>query len=318
MDRDLVGRLIRCPRCEGDVSLNAAALVCAVGHSYPYKENVIDFSAVDDVDQLQRRSQDSFGIEWTHYYSRLGWTSEELAAETEMFLTYTRAMANFFSNRIVVDAGCGNGRYINIVKQISFPPPRLIIGVDLSDSIFVAAKNCSKFDNVLFLRSNLNLLGKILKEPVDYVYSIGVLHHTPNARESFNNLIKCVKREGFISVYIYGKGNRLLCKVNSFLRNRFFQRWPHKYVYYLAVLIAIPCQIFRIRFFGPWISDLLNRFVFVSHDVHNMFDAYTAGYTSFHDKTEVQDWYHSNGFDCVVESQQNHTALFCIGRKVGP
>ena len=60
--------------------------------------------------------------------------------------------------------------------------------------------------------------------------------------------------------------------------------------------------------------DFVNRVIFVSPDVHNMFDAYTAGYTSFHDRDEIEDWYRSHGFDCVVESQQNHTALYCIGR----
>lgn len=309
--------LLKCPHCGSSFSLQTDGILCAQGHSFPHTENVIDFSSVDDIDSLQKRSKNSFGIEWSQYYSGLGWTSEELAAETEMFLTYTRAMPNFFSNRIVVDAGCGNGRYINIINKIVSPSPKLIIGIDLSDSILVAAKNCSKFNNVIFIRMNLNLLSKILKEPVDYVYSIGVLHHTPNARESFKNLARCVKPEGYMSVYLYGKGNPLLYKVNSFLRNQFFQKWPHKFVYYLAVLIAIPCQVFRIRFFGPWIADLVNRFVFISHDVHNMFDAYTAGYTSFHDRREVEDWYQAHGFDCVVESQQNHTALFCIGRNVG-
>ena len=99
-----------------------------------------------------------------------------------MFLTYTRAMPNFFSSRIVVDAGCGNGRYINILNQIAVPPPKLVVGIDLSESIFVAAKNCAKFDNVIFIKMNLNLIDKILREPVDYVYSIGVLHHTPDAK----------------------------------------------------------------------------------------------------------------------------------------
>jgi SAM-dependent methyltransferase len=232
-----------------------------------------------------------------------------------MFLTYTRSMPNFFSNKIVVDAGCGNGRYINVLNNISSPPPRLIIGIDLSDSIFVAAKNCSMFANVFFIRANLNLLPKILKEAVDYIYSVGVLHHTPDAKESFNSLAKCVKPKGFISVYLYGKGNRVLYQVNSFLRNRFFQRWPHKLTYALCVVVAIPSQIFRIKFFGPWMLDFVNRLTFVSPDVHNMFDAYTAGYTSFHEKDEVEQWYRANGFECVVESQSNHTALFCIGRK---
>jgi SAM-dependent methyltransferase len=307
--------LLKCPLCEGDFATHLNTILCAQGHSFPYSDNVIDFSSIDKVDYLQQRSKQSFGVEWTQYYASLGWTTKALPSEQEAFLTYTRAMPNFFANNIVVDAGCGNGRYINIVNRISSPPPRLIIAADLSDSIYVAAKNCSSFTNVVFVKINLNLLSTVLKQPVDYVYSIGVLHHTPNAEESFNSLAKCVKTDGFMSVYLYGKGNPLLYRVNSFLRNRFFQAWPHKLIYYLVVLIAIPCQVFRIPFFGPWMLDFIGRFVFVSYDVHNMFDAYTAGYTSFHKKSEVEEWYRSNGFDCVVDSQLNHTQLYCIGRR---
>src|SRR5436309_4875855 len=36
------------------------------------------------------------------------------------------------------------------------------------------------------------------------------------------------KNGGFLSLYLYGKGDPILYKVNSFLRNRFFQTWPHK------------------------------------------------------------------------------------------
>ena len=245
----LLENLLKCPVCGSDFSLKPDNILCAKNHSFPHRGNVIDFSSVDKIDHLQTRSQESFGVEWTQYYANLGWSPKELPVETEMFLTYTRAMPNFFSNNIVIDAGCGNGRYINVVNSISSPPPRLIIGIDLADSIFVAAKNCSKFRNVVFLKVNLNLLPQILEKPVDYIYSIGVLHHTPDAKASFESLVKCVKRNGFISLYLYGKGNALLYRVNSLLRNRFFRRWPHKLVYCLVFLIAIPCQLFRIPFF---------------------------------------------------------------------
>lgn len=223
-------------------------------------------------------------------------------------------MPNFFAAKVVVDAGCGNGRYINILNRISDPAPRLIIGIELSDNVYLAAKNCSDYDNVVMLKMDLNLLPRVLKEPVDYVYSIGVLHHTPDARKSFLNLAGCVKQGGFFSTFLYGKGNPILYRVNSYLRNRLFRRWPHRLVYHLCVLAAIPCQLFRIKFFGPWMADLVTRFVFVSSNVHNMFDAYTAGFTSFHDRREVEQWYREAGFDHVVEEHLNRTSLYCIGR----
>jgi SAM-dependent methyltransferase len=279
---------------------------------------VVDFSGSSTVDPIQDRSTQSFQVEWTEYYSSLGWTREELDREADIFLEYTRAMPNFFSNRVVVDAGCGNGRYVRVVNSLASQPPKLIVAVDLSDSIFTAARNCSGFHNVVFVKADLNLLPAILQRPVDYVYSIGVLHHTPDAHASFCSLARCVEPGGFVSAFIYGKGNPVLFRVNNFLRNRVFRAWPRNLVYGLCVLVAIPGQLFRVKFFGPWLCDFVTRFVFVSADVHNMFDAYTAGWTSFHDKEAVQRWYLENGMDCVVESRLNNTSLYCIGRKTVP
>src|SRR5438105_12761771 len=141
--------LLKCPLCQSDFRLQSDDLICTEDHSFPRKGNVIDFSSVDKINLLQTRSRESFGVEWTQYYANLGWSPKELPVETEMFLTYTKAMPNLFSNGIVIDAGCGNGRYINVINRASSPPPRLIIGLDLSDSIFVAAQNCLHFNNVL-------------------------------------------------------------------------------------------------------------------------------------------------------------------------
>lgn len=318
MNTSALPAVLRCPQCGGSLSVeeHRHQLRCVNGHAFAYDGNVIDFSRAMSLEPLQERSANSFQVEWTNYYSSLGWTDEELACEREMFLKYTRAMPNFFSSKVVVDAGCGNGRYVNIVNKLASPPPSLIIAVDISDSIFVAARNCATLSNVIFVKMDLNLLPAALARSVDYVYSIGVLHHTPDAHASFCSLARCVASGGFLSAFIYGKGNPVLWRVNTFLRNRFFRNWPRRLVYGLCVVIAIPCQMFRLRFVGPWILDFVTRFAFVSPDVHNMFDAYTAGWTSFHDKETVEHWYRENGMECVVESHLNNTSLFCIGRKI--
>jgi SAM-dependent methyltransferase len=314
----LMTEYLRCPHCAAALSPDTQGpqVQCANGHAFAYRYGVVDFSGVGPPSPLQQRSTLSFQREWTDYYSSLGWRENEFEVEQEMFLTYTRAMPNFFADKVVVDAGCGNGRYVRIVNRLSSPRPKVVMAVDLSDSIFVAARNCTAFDNVIFMKIDVNVLPKVLKRPVDYVYSIGVLHHTPDAHASFCSLARCLGGDGFLSAFIYGRGNRLLERVNRFLRNRFFRHWPHSLVYGLCVLVAIPGQVFRLKFVGPWMLDFVTRFVFVSPDVHNMFDAYTAGWTSFHDKEEVKRWYRENGMDCVVDSQLNNTSLYCIGRKV--
>jgi len=317
MDISLLEKLLKCPLCELELSFQGSAFSCRNNHCFRTNGNLIDFSVARDRSEIQEWSKRSFEAEWCHYYPHLGWHSRELAHETDMFLTYTKAMPSFFSNKIVVDAGCGNGRYINVVNNMCSTRPRLLIGIELSDNSFLALRNCSEFGNVVIFKMDLNDLPKVLRESVDYIYSIGVLHHTPDAAGAFRNLAKSVRPNGFFSLFLYGKGNPILYRVNSFLRNKMFSKWPHKVVYGICAMIALPCQIFRAKVVGHWLRELTNRFIYVDSNLHNMFDAYTAGWTSFHDKDEVVQWYRENHFDCVVSSQNNHTSLFCIGRRLG-
>ena len=57
--------------------------------------------------------------------------------EKSIFLNYTRLIPNQFKNKIVLDAGCGNGRYINIIKNFG---PKFVIGVDISEASYVCLK----------------------------------------------------------------------------------------------------------------------------------------------------------------------------------
>ena len=261
MDISLLEKFLKCPLCAYELSHRDSAFSCRNNHFFRRQGNLIDFSVACDLNEIQEWSKKSFEAEWCRYYPRLGWQSRELTHETEMFLTYTRAMPNFFYNKIVVDAGCGNGRYINVVNTMCSTRPRLVIGIELSDNAFLASRNCSEFDNVVILKMNLNDLPKVLREPVDYIYSIGVLHHTPDAAGSFRNLAQCTSVNGFLSVFLYGKGNPILYKVNSYLRNKLFSKWPNKVVYWVCSVVAVPCQIFRVKLVGSWLSDLVNRVV---------------------------------------------------------
>jgi SAM-dependent methyltransferase len=317
MDIALLEKLLKCPLCGNELSFQEPVFSCKNNHCFQCQKNFIDFSVVHERNETQEHSKRSFETEWCRYYPRLGWHSRELAHEKDMFLSYTKAMPNFFFNKIVIDAGCGNGRYINIVNAICSIRPRLLMGIELSNNALLASRNCAKFDNVVILKMDLNDLPKILREPVDYIYSIGVLHHTPDAAGAFRNLAKCVRFDGFFSVFLYGKGNPILYRVNSFLRNKLFSKWPHKVVYWICVMIAIPCQIFRVKQVGSWAREVINRFIYVDSNIHNMFDAYTAGWTSFHERDEVEQWYRENQFDCVVSAFINYTSLYCIGRRIG-
>ena len=64
MRNSLITSLLRCPVCRSDFQLRDDALRCEGGHSFQWRNNIIDFSRTAAPSQLQERSKNSFGIEW--------------------------------------------------------------------------------------------------------------------------------------------------------------------------------------------------------------------------------------------------------------
>ena len=98
---------------------------------------------------------------------------------------------NFLKGKVVLDAGCGKGRHLMTIS----PYVKEVIGVDISDSVFVAYNNTKHLPNVHIIQADLNYL-PLKDEIFDYVYSIGVVHHTESPKTTIYNLHKKTKKSG--------------------------------------------------------------------------------------------------------------------------
>lgn len=95
---------------------------------------------------------------------------------------------DWFGDKNVLEVGCGQG--IDASEIIRFS--KTYVGVDLSNqSLKIARKECEQRNhinaNLLFSAQDSELLG-IMTGAFDLVYSIGVLHHTANFKESVNEI----------------------------------------------------------------------------------------------------------------------------------
>lgn len=309
---------LRCPEtqsaliCEADEMSGdhviTGTLRTAAGRRYRIERGVPDFR-YQAVSATQAASERSFGLEW-QMFRREGWDARQ-PRERIHFYSYTGLVPSFLTGRKVLDAGCGNGRYAFIAAQSK---AEIVIGVDISDAAYVAFENTRSVPNVLIVRSDLTQLP--LGDDLDVLYSVGVLHHTPDAAASFDRLARHCKVGGLFSAYLYGRGNPILRWTNHVLRNRLFSRLPQTTV---GVLLRVPAAlqeiVRRVPLLGPVCVAWVNKVIYWGN-YHNMFDAYTAGFTSFHAPEEVEAWYHRNAFSCTISVQQQRTALYCLGQKV--
>src|SRR6059058_1403963 len=146
MHIDLLPLLI-CPEChtaltlDDDAVMNAdhverGLLRCAGQHQFPIVNRVPRF-VQHALNADQARTRDSFGDEWTRLYPEHGHSTPEWQAERDIFLEYTRSLPSEYRGKLVLDAGCGNGRYAKLANDWG----ARVVCVDISSAVEIAQHN---------------------------------------------------------------------------------------------------------------------------------------------------------------------------------
>ena len=160
-----------------------------------------------DYDYIRR----SFSKEWELFdYSSgktWGWTLQE---RKRVFLEDMALTESQLRGKLVLDAGCGNGTLTAALSTFGME----VIGIDLNDGLGVANRNRARFagecgNNVHFVQGNL-FDSPLKRTSFDLVYCSGVIHHTPNPKETFRRLVPLVKKGGRLYVWVYGDRNFLV------------------------------------------------------------------------------------------------------------
>ncbi len=99
---------------------------------------------------------------------------------------------------IVLDAGCGMGRY----ARIATAGGARVVGLDLSWAVRAARELSPGVGGPAFVRGDLLRL-PFAAGGFDHVYSLGVLDHTPDPRRAFLELARLLKPGGRIVVWVY-------------------------------------------------------------------------------------------------------------------
>jgi SAM-dependent methyltransferase len=199
-----------------------------------------------------------------------------------------------FRGRLVLDAGCGGGRYSRLLAEAGVH----VVGVDLSDAVDKAAALCAEFPCARIVQGDL--LELPLRDSLfDAAFSIGVLHHTPDPRRAFARLASKVNPGGLLAVWLYRRNTWPQEGVNTALRavtRRMPPRILEPFCAGLGVLGGVPV-----------VNKLLNKVVsFSSHPdwtlrVCDNYDWYAARYQSHHTLSELRQWFEQEGFIDLVE-----------------
>jgi SAM-dependent methyltransferase len=141
----------------------------------------------------------------------------------------------------------------------------------------------------------------------DFIYSIGVLHHTPNCEQAFKGLPKLLKPTGSIAIWLYSGYNKWY-RLSDVYR-KVASRLPAPLLHALCQ-IAVPLYyvhhgLRRVPLIGRPMSTLLHQLLPISLHrnaearVLDTFDWYSPTYQSKHTYEEVFRWFESCGLDSL-------------------
>jgi SAM-dependent methyltransferase/uncharacterized protein YbaR (Trm112 family) len=352
--------LLACPSCGGDLILESfeterqevreGMLKCACGQWFPiiaciprlllreYRGDYRDFIKTHGLNHFEqgrgisphsiskeKQVQESFGSKWM---SQPKWGTR---GETKTFMSewvldkyewgnnegFKKAIG---SKKNILDAGTGLGRVVADFCEVNKRGE--VFGIDLSEAVEGAYQNTKQYPNAHILQADLmNLPFK--RSFFDFIFSEGVLHHTPDTHKAFEVLIKFLAPKGEIAIYVYKKKGPIREFCDDYLRG------------FTTHLSEEECWEFskRMTKFGKALSDLhtefevpedipalgmkagkynLQRFFYYhifkcfwnerfNFDENNLvnFDWYHPAYAYRHTPEEVKTWFQKAGLELV-------------------
>lgn len=176
--------------------------------SYQSIEGVLVTSG-DSTAENQAQTNKIFSDKWVKY------SEEEIEAQERLFafqrewylalydFADENALGDYLQQQeVILDAGCGLGYKAHWFSQLS--PDSLVIGMDYSDAVFVAADRYAHIPNLKFVKGDIADT-RLKKNVVSYVSCDQVIHHTEDPQKTMIELARILKPGGELAVYVYAK-----------------------------------------------------------------------------------------------------------------
>ena len=231
---------------------------------------------------------------------RHNWTVKSFANPSAISCAKTAMRPEDLKGKLVLDVGCGMGRFAEVATRWG----ARVVGVDLSAAAEVAAKNLADREFTAFQSDAFAL--PFAPESFDVIYSIGVLHHTPDCEAAVKGLNKYLKPGGLLVVWLYSGYNKW------YRFSDFWRQYTHKMkpeTLHGILKVAVPFfynlnqGLKRVPLVGPPVAGAIHHVFPVNRQktpeprMLDTFDWYSPKYQSKHTYEQVFQWYEAMGME---------------------
>ncbi|MBM3252433.1 MAG: class I SAM-dependent methyltransferase, partial [Candidatus Omnitrophica bacterium] len=240
----------------------------------------------------------NFSLEWNRFAKTQLDSLNKTKISADRFKEVSGLDPEWLKGKTVLEAGCGMGRFLEVVAETGSQ----VVGIDLSFSVDAARNNLKRFANIHLIQADL-FNPPLLKKRFDLIYSIGVLHHTPNPKEAFLRISHLLRKNGEIAIWISPKSRfPFFPKATNLARIFTPKMKPQVLLNLVEKFVPLVLPLIRIPFIGQylkgWVIPLcdyegqlpLSKEELVEWSILDTFDLLSPKYLYPYSEEEIRQW----------------------------
>ncbi|NIJ19307.1 SAM-dependent methyltransferase [Sphingomonas naasensis] len=319
--------ILRCPKCSASLALETnetaddvetGTLRCKeCAATYPLTGGVARFVPAENYAH-------NFGVQWNMFSkTQLDSHSGHPISENR-FDQYTGWREADLADRLVLDAGCGAGRF----AEVALKRGARVIAIDFSHAIDAARANLRDKGDIDFIQADINAL-PFAPNTFPLAYCLGVIQHTPDPAISFRKLADIVAPGGRLAVDVYPAGWKNIFFVKYWIRPLTRQlsaersyRLVEKIFPILYPVSQVVGRIPRLGHYLRYLIPVVNYEGDYPLDPRQQrewalldtFDMWAPAYDQPQSMAALRGWFEKSGFEDIVTFHKG----FFVGRGIKP
>jgi uncharacterized protein YbaR (Trm112 family)/ubiquinone/menaquinone biosynthesis C-methylase UbiE len=246
--------ILCCPDCGGDLNLLKAKITTneieegelgckGCGNVYPIIRSIPRFVPPENY-------ASNFGFQWNQFLKTQLDSHTGKPIARERFLIRINCHPAELDNRMVLDVGCGAGRYAEVALSMG----ARLVAVDYSSAVDACWQNLRPYFQLNVVQADIYHL-PFKSSSFEFVYCFGVLQHTPHVEEAFMALPAQLVSGGRLSVDVYAK---------LFLNAIWPKYWLRPFTKGMPTDRLFPRVLSMVKFLFP-VSIAIGRIPYIGH-----------------------------------------------------
>jgi len=222
-------------------------------HRYPVLKGIPRFVEASNY-------ADNFGMQWNHFRKTQLDSNSGHSISADRFWKATDWNSEDMEGNWVLDVGCGSGRF----AEVALSSGAKVVALDYSSAVDACYENLKHHPNLHVVQGDIYAL-PFVAGSFPFVYSLGVLQHTPDVAKAFAALPPMLRTRGRLCVDYYEKTFKSLLLPKYWLRPFTKNMQKEKLFSLLEGIVPVLLRVSRMLGRIPVVGKFLKRIIPVAN-----------------------------------------------------